>query len=401
MGYISQIFASTKAWWLELAGSFLLVFIGTSALVTLNLSSQATTPVFMLVSLVAFALPFGWLVYVLGSKTTGYFNPIISFWLWLIGHLNTGQFISVFMAQFAGAIVASIAVALLYGPTAVELGLGAVYPNSAMGAWSSAVAEALGAVVLLLSFIKVNQTETLVVKKATLLGLGMAIGMLLSMGLSGGALNPVRALAPQMAAANYTGWWVYWIGPFVAVLAVWLWQSLVVSQEYAEVKNTSTPEQTSSQIQTSESQPKKPAPLPVVKPVVPAVTSSHDQPAIEAKALKPTETPLSSGHKPEVKQGDESVNQVKAEPAKRQPLKPSFMMEDDQPVTESTASQPEIKPADKPAAAPAPTATESLEPVNEAPKPEPNQRQALPKPTSVSFVNFNRAVDIDVSDDNQ
>jgi hypothetical protein len=41
---------------------------------------------------------------------------------------------------------------------------------------------------------------------------------------SGAALNPARAIAPQLAAASTKDWWVYWLGPIVAAVVVWLAQ---------------------------------------------------------------------------------------------------------------------------------------------------------------------------------
>src|SRR5690606_13101743 len=51
-------------------------------------------------------------------------------------------------------------------------------------------------------------------------GLGYGLGYLLATGVSGGALNPARALAPQLAAADLTGWWAYWAGPIAAALVI-------------------------------------------------------------------------------------------------------------------------------------------------------------------------------------
>jgi aquaporin Z len=46
------------------------------------------------------------------------------------------------------------------------------------------------------------------------IGLTITLGMLLSTGLTGGALNPARAFGPQLIQGEWSHWWVWYLGPF-------------------------------------------------------------------------------------------------------------------------------------------------------------------------------------------
>jgi aquaporin TIP len=51
-------------------------------------------------------------------------------------------------------------------------------------------------------------------------GFVVAAGVLMSYGLSGGAMNPARAFGPQLAGNHWTHGWIWYIGPFAgAVIA--------------------------------------------------------------------------------------------------------------------------------------------------------------------------------------
>jgi aquaporin Z len=224
MGFLSQQWQIAKPLIMEALGTFLLVAIGTSALVTLSSSGEATTASFMLVTLVAFSLTYGWLIYVFHNHNSGYFNPAVTLLLWLQRTISFSWGVSLVLSQLAGALVASSTVALLYGPPSVELGLGAVYPTTPMGPVAALVAELLGTLCLLIGISRLSSVRGQNIRQGLMVGVGMSMGLLLSIGVSGGSLNPARAIAPQLAAADLRDWWIYWVGPLGAAVAVWLGQ---------------------------------------------------------------------------------------------------------------------------------------------------------------------------------
>ena len=62
---------------------------------------------------------------------------------------------------------------------------------------------------------------------AIAIGFALAAAIFISGPVSGGAVNPARALGPMLVAGKFTDWWVYLVGPVIgAILAVALHRSL-------------------------------------------------------------------------------------------------------------------------------------------------------------------------------
>ena len=56
------------------------------------------------------------------------------------------------------------------------------------------------------------------------IGLVVAAAIFVALPISGGSLNPARTFGPMIAAGEFSGWWVYLIGPIagaVAGAAIW------------------------------------------------------------------------------------------------------------------------------------------------------------------------------------
>lgn len=224
MGYISRLLSGQSRLGNEFLGTLCFVLVGTSALTAINITGQATTAMTFLVGLCAFSLTLGWLMYLMGSQSLPHLNPAVTLLQWLRNQVSFSFMLSAVFWQLFGAIVASVIVALLYGSNGVEVRLGAPYPFSSMGVWAAFMAETFGSIVFLggsaLAYLQLGKSR---IQAAAIIGISYGIGYMLSVGVSGGALNPARALAPQLTAADLTGWWVYIFGPITAAaLAIWI-----------------------------------------------------------------------------------------------------------------------------------------------------------------------------------
>ena len=235
MGYIKRFLVDQWPLWIEGLGTLLLVLVGTSVVTAMGVSGQATSASVILLNIIAFSLTYGWLVYAFGNISGGHFNPAISTLALFRGELSFVRWSSYIVVQSVGAVVASVIVALLYGTPGAEAKLGAPFPATEMGPISALIAEALGTMVLLIAVTKANQSQRSRISIGSMTGLGLGLGMLLSAGVSGGALNPARAIGPELVAADTANAWIYWAGPLAAVLLVSGWQNLFRSAaEYQE-----------------------------------------------------------------------------------------------------------------------------------------------------------------------
>ena len=95
------------------------------------------------------------------------------------------------------------------------------------------VSEVIGTFLLMLVIMAIA-TDKRAPKAATgtVTGFTLAAGILIAGPLTGGALNPARALGPMIIAGKYTSFWAYIVGPLVgAVLAAILYTTVLAGAE--------------------------------------------------------------------------------------------------------------------------------------------------------------------------
>ena len=370
MGYLPRIPSTKSNLGTELLGTFLFVLIGTSALTALNIAGQATTATAILVGALAFSATIGWLTYVFYRFPLPQFNPAVTTLFWLQGLQPLGRSLMILVVQMLGAVSASVVVALLYGSAGVEVRLGAPYPATLMGGWAALIAELLGTLLVLYTIhIAMNRQRLAFFNPFLLIGLGYALGYLLSAGISGGSLNPARALAPQLAAADLTGWWAYVVGPVAAAAIVGLLARRPVELG-SEVEDEATPPIEQNQTGMTDSLPVEASPEP--KPSI-----------IETVETGPELADLNNHElQQKAKQAIDKLKEVGDRPhLPFPPIKPSFFplagkskdVEQPDEVQTSTDVQAQAAPqTNTPTSQPAPV------------------KPAKSKPAEVKFVNFER-----------
>lgn len=221
----------------ELIGTFILVFLGTGAVVTAALLVQGWTPIpgnsfnagFGIAEWLAISLAFGLaitvMVYTFGHISGTHINPAVSIALWATGRLPLTDLLYYIVAQLAGAALASISVALLWGSLATGNSYGATTIASGVSYW-----QAIGLETLATFFLVLTVMGTAVDKRASPGFAGISIGMVAAGGimaignLTGGSLNPARTFGPYVASMLFSGqnlWWqypIYIVGPILGGL---------------------------------------------------------------------------------------------------------------------------------------------------------------------------------------
>jgi MIP family channel proteins len=196
----------------ELVGTFCLVFAGCGAVVANSISNGALGHVG--ISLV-FGLIIAAMIYACGHLSGAHFNPAVTL-AFSLSRNFAGKLVPVYwIAQLAGAFLASGLLLLLYGNVAH---LGATIPSGP--AWQSLVVEIVLTFILMFVVMAVA-TDTRAAGQAAALAIGAAIGLdVLSGGLiSGGSMNPARSLGPAIVSGGAPDQWVYIAGPFIGAAA--------------------------------------------------------------------------------------------------------------------------------------------------------------------------------------
>ena len=196
----------------ELFGAFVLVFAGTGAIVTNEMSGGT-------VSHIGIALTFGLVVlsmiYALGDVSGCHLNPAVSIGFFVARRFDGRMVIPYMISQCSGAILASFTLCLLF-PTSTTLGA----TTPAGSALQSFVVEFLLTLILMFVILSVSTGS----KEKGMMA-GVAIGSVIALEalfagpISGASMNPARSLAPALVSMNFTNLSIYIFAPILGACA--------------------------------------------------------------------------------------------------------------------------------------------------------------------------------------
>lgn len=195
----------------EAVGTFCLVVVGCGSLVVNQLSGGAVTHVG--VSLV-FGLIVLAMIYSLGPISGAHLNPAVT-----VGFLSAGRFTwrqtwRYLLAQFAGAVLASLFLKLLFGSTT---SVGMTLPS---GSWMQSFALEFFLTFLLMFVIMGVATghREQGVMAGVAIGGTVCLEALLGGPISGASMNPARSWGPALIAQNFQHQWIYLVAPMLGSL---------------------------------------------------------------------------------------------------------------------------------------------------------------------------------------
>lgn len=195
----------------ELVGTFALVFCGTGAIISNEISDGQVTHV-------GIAITFGLIVlamiYTFGDTSGAHFNPAVTIGFWAAGRFSRKDVLPYFSAQLIGALIASGLLKIMF-PTASTLGetqpVGGILPTF--------ILELVMTFILMLVIIHVATGSK---EKGVMAGIAIGGTVLLEAlfggPISGASMNPVRSLAPALVNSNLQHSWIYLIAPISGAL---------------------------------------------------------------------------------------------------------------------------------------------------------------------------------------
>jgi glycerol uptake facilitator-like aquaporin len=142
-------------------------------------------------------------------------NPAVSLGAWIRGDLSSHDVLPYIIAQFFGAIAGSIILFLLVG-RGHSLGEVLLPPESPLTFFQAFIVEGALSFFFVASVLLVRDLPTK--KAACVVGGVLFLVHLLALPLSGGGLNPARAIAPVVVSAEPAAsalLWIFVSGPFL------------------------------------------------------------------------------------------------------------------------------------------------------------------------------------------
>ncbi len=173
----------------------------------------------------AVAFGFAWLValYTIGRVSGGHLNPALTLAALFDRAISAKDAFVYIVAQFVGAIGALGIIAWVVGGDATA---GAVNGYGGLSAFKAFSVEAILTLILTAAFLTLLRSES----HTKYFGMGSTLLALtlFGFGLTTAGMNPARSLAPAIFSGEWSGIWVYFVGPIVGAVAGWVLYRLVV-----------------------------------------------------------------------------------------------------------------------------------------------------------------------------
>jgi aquaporin Z len=201
----------------EFIGAFALVFIGAGAILAAGPISE---PGVVGIAL-AYGLTIAVMVSAVGHISGGHFNPAITLGFLVTGRLHPILAVVYWVAQFAGAIAAAALLRWFFND-ATEGNLGTPVLNPAIEPEAGLIIEAILTFFLVWVVFATAADPRGTFKSIAGLAIGFTITMDVLMGgpLTGAAMNPARALGPELLSNTWDDFWIWYVGPLAgAVIA--------------------------------------------------------------------------------------------------------------------------------------------------------------------------------------
>jgi aquaporin Z len=200
-------------------------FLGTFVLVTVAAGSGAINqyagggPISRTAAVIAPGAAVMAMIYAWGSLSGLHINPAVTTAFAARGVFPARWVVPYWLAQFAGAICAALFLQGMF----THVAAGGNYPIATPGGeWRSLVMETV-LTAILVSVILNTATGGRSIGHNAAIAVGATVALLglFASPISGASMNPARTLGPDIVGNDYTGWWIYLVGPVIgAAIAV-------------------------------------------------------------------------------------------------------------------------------------------------------------------------------------
>ncbi|MDQ2755087.1 MAG: aquaporin [Actinomycetota bacterium] len=231
----------------EAVGTFFLIHTGTATAGAGALGkSTAGSPPDSLAVALAFGLVLAALVGALGQVSGAHLNGAVTLGLAVTGKFPWRYVPSYLVFQLAGAIAGAGATWATFGSVVRDKAyLGATVPAEGVSDARAFVVEALITFLLVFVIMAVaTDTRVPAALAAPSIGFALVAAVLIGGGITGGAVNPDRALGPAIMSGTYTSLWVYVGADIVGGIVAALLYTHVVGKATAPTMDTGDPQAT-------------------------------------------------------------------------------------------------------------------------------------------------------------
>jgi aquaporin Z len=205
----------------EAYGTFVLVGIGTGAILAASVAGGGLIEIAF-----AFGLALTAALYTVGRISGGHFNPAVSLGMFLDQRISAADMVGYWVAQLAGGILASLALAFIISKDAVA-GTITVVNSQFVDTFGGFVGEAILTMVFVMAVLVMSKSTSYT--KYLGIGLTLTAVHLIGIPFTGASVNPARSLAPAIVGGEYNDIWIYLAGPAAGAVLAWVLYKFIVT----------------------------------------------------------------------------------------------------------------------------------------------------------------------------
>jgi len=209
----------------EVFGTFILVFIGSVALVGVYRAPNLGTGGQIIVPF-GFGLALLAGLYAFGEVSGGHFNPAVSLAMFLDRRLGAADLVSYWASQIIGAVLASLVVLLAF--TKQDVAATATTPTSTK---IGLVIEIAMTAIFVLVILQVTRSSGYGSTALVAIPLTLSAIHFAAVPFSGASVNPARSFGPALVGSTWSHFWIYVVGPAAGAVIGWLVHSVVAKGE--------------------------------------------------------------------------------------------------------------------------------------------------------------------------
>jgi len=207
---------SIKSYLAEFIATLLFVFAGVGSAIAYGklTSDAALDPAGLVAVAIAHALALFVGVSMAANISGGHLNPAVTFGLAIGGNITILTGIFYWIAQCLGASVACLLLKFVTGGLAI--------PTHSVASGMNEIEGVVMEIIITFGLVYTVYATAADPKKGSLgtiapIAIGFIVGAnILAAGpFSGGSMNPARSFGPAVVAGDFSGNWVYWVGPLI------------------------------------------------------------------------------------------------------------------------------------------------------------------------------------------
>ncbi len=223
----------TRAGLAEMVGTFFLIYTGTAtaAAATLGKKTGGSPPDSLAIAL-AFGFVLAAMVGALGNISGAHLNPAVTLGLAVTRKFSWKAVPTYVLFQLLGAVLGALATWATFGSAArSKAKLGTTVPTAGISDGRAFLIEAFITFLLVFVIVAVTSDRRASGSTASIsIGFALVSAVLIGGPSTGGAVNPVRALGPEIVSGTFTSFWVYLLAPVLGGIAAAVLYDRVVRQ---------------------------------------------------------------------------------------------------------------------------------------------------------------------------